>query len=232
MTDPRPTIVLIPGLMNDAAVWRAQLPALSRRAPVHIACNDGFDSLAEMAHAILAATSGPIAVVGHSMGGRVALEVAAAAPDRVARLALLSTGANGPQPEEAATRGRLVDLAHAEGMEAVIDAWLPAMIAPDADPAARAATVAMLRRADPDILARQQRALLTRTDRAGLLGTIACPTLVATGAKDGWSTPASHEAMAAAIPGATLKIVPDSAHMLPIEAADALTDALLAWLEG
>ena len=70
-------IILIPGLMNDGWVWRHQLGPLSRLGPVTIASNDGCDSLKDMASRILSASQGPLAVAGHSMGGRVALEVVA-----------------------------------------------------------------------------------------------------------------------------------------------------------
>src|SRR3546814_5228040 len=84
-----------------------------------------------MTRDILDRSAGPLAVVGHSMGGRVALEIARAAPERIARLALLDTGANAAADAEAAARIALVDLARREGMDAMIDAWLPQMLAPD-----------------------------------------------------------------------------------------------------
>ena len=61
-------IILIPGLMNDAWVWRLQAGPLSRIAPVTVANNDGCDSLGAMAERILALSHGPLAVVGHSRG--------------------------------------------------------------------------------------------------------------------------------------------------------------------
>src|SRR3546814_9491281 len=109
-----PLIVLIPGLMNDGWVWRKQLPALSRLGPVMVARNDGHDTLAGMARDILDRSAGPLAVVGHSMSGRVALEIARAAPERVTRLALLDTGANAAADAESAARIARVHLARRE----------------------------------------------------------------------------------------------------------------------
>ena len=68
-------LVLIPGLMNDEWVWSFVRPALEKRLPVHVPYLLGHDSLVQMASMILAETSGPLAVAGHSMGGRVAMEV-------------------------------------------------------------------------------------------------------------------------------------------------------------
>jgi pimeloyl-ACP methyl ester carboxylesterase len=227
-------IVLIPGLMNDGWVWRRQIGPLSRLTPVTIANNDGCDSLAEMAARILATSSGPLAVAGHSMGGRVALEIVAQAPERVARLALLDTGAGGPGEGEAAGRLRLVDLARTHGMTAVAREWLPPMLAADhrSDGELVAGFTEMLERCTPEIFAGQQQALIARPDRTALLPTIACVVLVAAGREDAWATPAQHQAMAEAIPGGYCEIVEGSGHMLPVEAPDALTKLLVEWLRA
>ncbi|HBH37668.1 MAG TPA: alpha/beta hydrolase, partial [Curvibacter sp.] len=78
--------------------------------------------------------------------------------------------------------------------------------------------------------AAQINALLNRPDAAPLLPGIHCPTLVLTGRQDGWSGPAQHEAMAAALPGAQLLIVEDSGHMCTLEQPQAVSAALADWL--
>lgn len=225
-------IVLIPGLMNDGWVWRHQIGPLSRLAPVTVAHNDGCDSLGAMADRILALTQADLAVIGHSMGGRVALEVAARAPDRVSRLALLDTGAAGPAEGEAAGRLRLADLARDRGMAAVAREWLPPMLAPaNREHAGLVSGItAMLERCTPEIFAAQQKALIERPDRTALLAEIACPTLLAVGSEDAWAPPAALKEMADAIPAAILRVVEGSGHMLPVEAPDALTEILAEWL--
>ena len=90
MTTHDDTLVLIPGLMCDHAVWTPVLPALRqmpdvRLGTVHIADHGTAGSLAAMADQILQAVPGPLAVAGHSMGGRVALEIWRRAPQRVRR---------------------------------------------------------------------------------------------------------------------------------------------------
>lgn len=225
-------IILIPGLMNDGWVWRHQIGPLSRIGPVTIANNDGCDSLAAMAARIIASSNGPLTVIGHSMGGRVALEVVAQAPERVQRLVLLDTGASRPDDREVAGRKRLVALAERQGMTAVAREWLPPMLAVGHrdDPDLVAGITSMLERCTPEIFARQQGALIERPDRTALLPSIACPTLIATGSEDGFAPPARHEAMAAAIPGSSVRIIVGSGHMLPVEAPDAVTALLSEWL--
>lgn len=227
-------IVLVPGLMNDGWVWHAQIGPLSRIAPVFVAANEAASSLAQMADHILAATRGPIAVAGHSMGGRVALECVARAPERVVRLALLSTGAGGRRDDEVAGREKLVETARAEGMAAVAREWLPPMLAErrQGDAVLAEGIVDMLERCSAEIFGRQQVSLLNRTDRSGDLAAIRCPTLVATGREDGWASPAQHELLAAAIPGATLRIVEGAGHMLPLEAPGEVASMLVEWARG
>lgn len=225
-------IVLIPGLMNDAWVWRHQIGALSRFAQVVVAHNDGCDSLGAMAEKILSISRGPMTVIGHSMGGRVALEVVARAPGRVARLGLLDTGAAGAREVEAAGRMKLVDLARAQGMAAVAREWLPPMLAPaNRDNRGLVDGITeMLERCTPQIFAGQQKALIERRDRTALLSNLACPTFIAAGSEDEWASPAQHGEMAEAMPNATLRIVQGSGHMLPVEAPEALTELLVEWL--
>ncbi len=225
-------IVLIPGLMNDGWVWRHQLGPLSRLGPVTIARNDGCETLGGMAERLLDATAGPLCLVGHSMGGRVALEAVARARDRIARLVLLDTGAAGATDAEAEGRLALAALALDEGMAAVAARWLPPMLGAKArgDMGLVAGITAMLMRCAPEDFGAQQRALLSRPDRSALLGEVACPTLLAAGSEDAWSPPEAHRAMAANMPDARAEEIGGSGHMVPVEAPEQLTRLLLDFL--
>jgi pimeloyl-ACP methyl ester carboxylesterase len=223
-------LILLPGLMCDARVFAAQLSAF----PMAIGAPDygESDRLDTMAHLVLDAAPRRFALLGHSMGARVALEVFRLAPDRVARLALVSTGVHLPSMEEAPKRHALRDLGRQKGMAALVDAWLPPMVAPARQ--SDQALIAPLRRMCIDAgLARfeaQIGALLARPEVESLLPRIAVPTLVAVGSDDRWSPPAQHEDFAAHIPGATLAVIEGAGHMLPAEAPDALNAAIAAWL--
>jgi pimeloyl-ACP methyl ester carboxylesterase len=232
------TLILVPGLLCDAAVWHAQVADLSQRRTVQVADHGESDTLGAMAEALLAAAPPRFALAGHSMGGRVALEVWARAPQRVTRLALLDTGYEGlPQGEagerERAGRMRLLDVAQREGMRPMARAWARGMVHPDrlADSALMESIHAMLARSNPQVFAAQIHALLNRPNRTALLGTINVPTLVLCGREDSWSTLERHQAMAALIPGGVLVDVPDCGHMCTMERPQALTRALQAWLD-
>jgi pimeloyl-ACP methyl ester carboxylesterase len=198
-----------------------------------------LDSLPAMAEAVLRKAPERFSIAGHSMGGRVALEVYRRAPHRVARIALLNTGylplAAGE--EEARKRGELVALAEAQGMPAMLREWLPPMIAPPRinDKVLVSAIVEMMSRKTPEIFAAQVRALLARPDATAVLDQIRCPALLLTGQEDGWSPPARHATMfekmpAAKIAGSQVVIVPDCGHMSMLERPAEVSAALRAWL--
>jgi len=236
MAEPE-LLVLIPGLVCDAEVWRAQAAALGNGRPMHVPEHGLTDSLEGMARRILAAAPARFALAGHSMGGRVALEVLAHAPERVTRVALLDTGFEGlaageTGERERAGRYRLRDLGREQGMLALGKEWARGMVHPARldDTLLMCAIHAMIGRAPVEQFEAQTEALLNRPDRTALLPQIQVPTLVLCGREDGWSPPARHEEMARRIPGARLTIVPGCGHMCTMERPDEITAALQAWL--
>src|SRR5580692_4529481 len=122
-------LVFVPGLLCDQAVWKPQLKALKGQVRMQVADHGELDSLSAMAQKILAEAPPKFAVAGHSMGGRVALEVVRRAGSRVTGLALLDTGyaplaAGEAGAKEAAARMELLALARQSGMRAVGEVWL------------------------------------------------------------------------------------------------------------
>lgn len=230
--------MLLPGLNCDATVWAPQVAALQGQADCHVPAWGLRDSLTAMAQQVLdEAPTERFSVAGHSMGGRVALEVMRLAPQRVERLALLSTGTHPLAPGEAgekekAGRMALLKIARAQGMRTMAREWARGMVYPEriGGPIFEE-VLAMFDRGSADQYAAQIQALLNRPDAAPLLPGITCPTLVLTGREDGWSGPAQHEAMAAAIPGARLVIVEHSGHMCTLEQPQAVSAALAQWLQ-
>jgi uncharacterized protein (TIGR02246 family) len=233
------TVVLVPGLLCDDSVWSDQRRALATYANVWIPDHGSLDSLTEMAAAVLRdAPAEQFALAGHSMGGRVALEVLRLAPHRVQRLALLDTGwlplASGVQGDaERASRLALLDNARQLGMRTMGRQWARGMVHPaHIDTPVFAAIIEMIERKTPDIFAAQIRALLARPDASSQLLGIDCPTLVMCGRQDSWSPISQHLQMAAIIRGARLRIIEDCGHMSTMEQPEAVTTALVDWLNG
>lgn len=233
----KPTLILLPGLMCDAAVWAPQAHTLSEMADCIVLDYGLRDSLIDMAQQVLSiAPAGRFALAGHSMGGRVALEVMRLAPDRVERLALLDTGTH-PLPsgqageKEKSGRTALVALAQQKGMRAMGRQWLPAMVHPDVlGTALFESILGMLERSSPDQFAAQIKALLDRPDAAPVLPSINCPALVLTGEQDLWSPPAQHALMAAAIARARLSVIEHCGHMATLEQPMLVAQAMRQWL--
>ena len=230
-------VVLIPGLVCDQAVWEHQAKALAELTTVSIANHQELDSLPAMATKVLNEAPPKFAVAGHSMGGRVAMEVFRQAPERVAGMALMDTASHPLPPGEAgekekAGRFRLLEIARSDGMRSMSVDWVQGMVYPPrlTDAALIESIVAMQARHSADIFAAQIRALLARPDAGELLNGIRVPTLVLTGQQDSWSPPQRHRDMAAAIPGSELVLVDECGHMSSMEQPAAVTNALLSWL--
>jgi pimeloyl-ACP methyl ester carboxylesterase len=223
-------LVMLPGLICDASYYAPQIAAF---ADSHAVAGYGLrDSLPAMAESVLDEAPERFDLFGHSMGGRVALEVFRKAPERVRRLALVSTGVHSLREGEREHREALKAIGHDEGYEALVDEWLPAMIGPAQrhDPAIADPLKAMCMRAGQEVFDAQIKALLGRPEQESLLPQIDCPTLVMTGRDDHWSGPAQHEAIAEAIADSELVIVEGAGHMVQFEAPEAVNDAISSWL--
>lgn len=171
---------------------------------------------------------GRVALLGHSMGGSIALAYAARYPADV--LALVGVGAPTELPEQAraglATRAETVE---SEGMGAVAETVATNGVSPtfrEGNPEEFEEFIALLAANDPRGYAAQCRALVG-LDLADRLGHVAAPVLLVSGDRDGVSPPAATEANAARIPDAGFAIVEDCGHILTWEKPEALAQA--AW---
>jgi 2-succinyl-6-hydroxy-2,4-cyclohexadiene-1-carboxylate synthase len=177
--------------------------------------------------------AGRFALAGYSMGGRLALHVALAHPERVSRLVLVSTTAGIEDPDERARR-RAADEELAAWMEAdgrlmteVADRWGAQALFATQSPAVAAAARADRLCNQPAHLAAALRGIGTGV-MAPLwerLGDLEMPVAVLAGERD-----AKYVALArrlvAALPAGTLTIVPGAGHALPLEAPAAVAAAI------
>ena len=224
------TVILVPGLLCDEFVWRPLLDELKGQALV--ADLSTQDSIGAMADDSLSMASGPLHVAGHSMGARVAMEMARLTPGRIKRLALLDTGIHPLKDGELEQRRAVVRLAYDKGMSALADEWLPGMVhAPNReDDGLMEGLRDMVVSKSPELHERQINALVTRPDASAYIGDIAAETLVMVGAEDAWSPPGQHEAIRDAMPNAALEIVPGAGHFAPVERPETVTPRLAEFL--
>lgn len=232
-TSNRPVLLLLPGLLCDARLWRDQVAALDSGLRCVVADLGQDDSLAAMAARAIAAAAAPrFALCGLSMGGYVAFEVMRQAPRRVTHLALLDTSARPDAPEQARRRRELMALAEVGRFRGVTPRLLPQLLHPRHLGSALAEEVAaMAERVGRDAFLRQQAAILGRPDSRPDLSGIAVPTLVAAGDADALTPPRLAVEMAAAIPGARLALLPGCGHLPPMEDPPATVALLRAWLQ-
>ena len=231
-------LILIPGLMCDHSVWSPLLPLLPREQHTQIADHGDSNSLVDMAHRVLKTAPPLFDMAGHSMGGRVALEVYRFAPERVHRIALMNTGylplADGEAGlKERAGRMQLLALAKAQGVRAMATQWVGNMVAPERlqDAALINTILNMFERKTAAVFERQLHALLTRPDASDVLANIRVPCLVMTGEHDGWANVAQHQAMASLLPASPeVCVIPNAGHMLTMEEPTAVAQAFLNWL--
>ena len=234
MSTNQSTLVLIPGLLSDAYVWQPVADAFGKAMPVVIADVSAGISITKMAETILAENPGPLYVAGHSMGGRIALEMVRLEPDRVEKLALADTGVHPRKEGEEQKRQAVIDLAYDQGMSALAQAWLPPMVheARHGDDDLMGALTAMVLRADAAQHERQIKALLDRPDAASVLPEIKCPVLLIVGRHDAWSPLSQHEEMLPKLANARLAIIEDAGHFAPIERPAETIEALRMWING
>ncbi|MEK6211910.1 MAG: alpha/beta fold hydrolase [Pseudomonadota bacterium] len=227
-------LVLLPGLLCDAALWEPQLSDLADIADFFVADLSEHETMKDMAASVLRdAPWKEFALAGLSMGGYVALEVMRQAPQRVTRLALLDSRARPETPDETERRQQLMKLAQTErGFTPVTSRMLPLMLHPSRVKDARLTKTVrdMAERTGVEAYLRQQRAIISRPDFRPELPKIKCPALVLCGRQDQLTPPECSEEMASAIPGAKLVVVEECGHLSTLERPDEVNEAMRAWL--
>jgi pimeloyl-ACP methyl ester carboxylesterase len=173
--------------------------------------------------------------VGLSMGGFVGMRLAARRPDLVRSLVLLDTSA-GPEPPENVPRYRMLTRVYGLlGFRPVRKPVERIMFGPTylADPRSRAendAWVAEVTACDKSGITKAINGVVDRLPVYGEIGRISAPTLVAVGADDVATPLPRSEAIAAAVPGARLEVIPDAGHCSSIEQPERVADLLEKWL--
>jgi pimeloyl-ACP methyl ester carboxylesterase len=227
-------VVLVPGLNCSARLYAEQVPALWQFGPVTIADHRRDDSMAALARRILVNAPQRFALAGLSMGGYIAFEIIRQAADRVAKLALLDTGARAEVPERTEARRPLMALARQGRIGEITDEQIPLLVhhKRHGDQALRAIVCAMNQETGAEAYLRQQDAIMSRPDSRPTLAAIDCPTLVLVGDEDQLTPPELAREMANGIRGARLVIVPESGHLSTIEQPQAVTKALVEWMQS
>lgn len=229
---PEP-LVLIPGLSCTAALYAPQWPALAPGRQILVADHAQDRDLGAIAQRLLAAAPERFALCGLSMGGYVAFEVMRRAPGRVTRLALLDTSAKPATPDTNAPREQMIALAEKGAFDNVTTLLWQRLVAPDrlTDEPLRLLVRQMAEEIGSGGFVRQQRAIMGRPDSRPGLGAVTVPTLVLVGEQDVITPVEEAREMVAGIGGrAKLAVLPGCGHLSTLEAPEAVTREMLAWL--
>ncbi|WP_424811828.1 alpha/beta fold hydrolase [Roseococcus sp. YIM B11640] len=240
-----PALLLLHGIGGRANLWRSTLEAMSARRRVIAMDMPGYDgssrilgSFAELADAAVALLDArgiaQADVVGHSLGGMIALEMALRHPSRVRRLVIVASspafGSRDPAFREAFLAARQKPLDEGIGMAGVAEALVPSMLGPAADPAARPAAKAAMASVN-EAAYRATLAVLTGFDRRADLPNVTQESLLIAGEADATAPPRGMQRMADAMPDARLLVIPGVGHLLPVEAPAAFHAALQDFLD-
>ncbi len=246
---PGPVVVLLHGFPIGRMMWKDQFSAIGAMyrviAPDLLGhgdspAPDGQYSIDGMADDVieLLDTLGlaePVVVGGLSMGGYVALSMIARYPERVRALMLMDTRAAADTPEAAAKRGELAELvARAGDPGPAIQVMLPRFFAKSTEEFRPDLVVGMRRMMERNSargVVGTLHALASRPDRREFLGSIRVPTLVLVGEHDAITPPEDSMAMADAIPGARLEVIPAAGHLAPYENPTVANGVILRFLE-
>ena len=225
------SILLVPGYMADETLWDDVRGPLGKFGPLVHADLRHDSSIEAMAARALAGAPSSFILIGFSMGGYVAREIARLAPGRVRALVLIATSTRADTPSLRQSRGNVGQAAASVSFSGLSKTAIAMSLHPKQ--AGNTALVERVRamgvRLGGEVFRRQS--LIARTDDRARLIDIRCPTLIVAAGQDRLRSREESEEMHAALPGSELVLIEDSGHMLPIEAPDALLAAVLPWLE-
>lgn len=229
----RETVVFLPGFLSDARAFGPQIADLSRDHAVMCAAPVNGERIEEIASTLLDVLPKRCALVGHGMGGVVALELIRRAPDRIARMAIMSAHPLAETPQQAAERDpRLIRTKAGRFAEVLDDELRPENLALVPH---RNEVMELLKDMalglGPEIYTRQSRALQRRRDQQGVLRRIAVPVLILCGEEDPVVPVKRHNFMAELIPGARLEVLAGAGHYPALEQPEAVAHALRGWLQ-
>ena len=226
-------MVFLPGMMCDLRLFASQLLEFGRERAVTVAPITMGERIEEIASNILDRVPPKFALAGVSMGGIVAMEILRRAPERVTRVALMSTNSLAETPQSAAEYEPLISkLRSGQLEEAVRGLMSPEHLAPGPGRSeVMDELLVMARDMGPDAIVRQIRALQRRRDYQSVLRRCKVPALVLCGDQDGLTPVKRHRLMAELIPYAELTVIEGAGHLPPLEKPIATNEALHAWLK-
>lgn len=233
MTAAEP-VVFIPGLMADARLFLPQMVRLGAARATHVLLPTMADTVEQMSEMALSGLPATFALVGHGLGGDVALDILRRVPGRVTRLALLATDPLSEPPQVSAAREARIVAARSGRLAEAIAEEIPASAL--ADTPWRDEIMALLQDMalglGEGVFLRQSRALQRRPDQQKTMRRIKLPALIIAGAADSIVPQRRSEFTAGLMPFGKLLMIANAGHLAPLEQPEAVSEALEAFLSG
>ena len=227
-------VVLIPGLMADARLFLPQMVALGARWPMHVCLPTDGETVEGFSQTLLDHAPPKFALIGHGLGGNVALDVLRRAAERVSRVVLIATDPLAEQPAAAAAReARIVASRSGRLTQAMVEEIPPQSLA---DTEWRQDVLALVQDMalglGEGVFLRQSRALQRRPDMQKTMRRIKVPALILAGEADTLVPMRRQEFTAGLMPFGRLCIVPGAGHLPTLEQPDVVSDVIEAFMNG
>ena len=223
---------MVPGMMCDERIFSPQIEELSKNLEVTIADISSFSSVRELASDVLKKAPKSFSLLGHSMGGIVAMEIYSQEPNRIEKLILMDTNPKAELDEVKLKREpQIRDANKGKLLEVMRDEMKPNYLA-DSENQSSVLNVCMdmALTLGSDVFTNQSRALQSRADQQNTIQSINIPVLIMCGSEDKLCTVERHEMMHNMISDSELKIINNAGHMPTLEQPEETTEVINEWL--
>ena len=225
-------VVMIPGMMCDERIFAHQIEELSTDTDIYIADISKYSSIQELASDVLENSPPKFFLVGHSMGGIVAMEMCSQEPDRIEKLVIMDSN---PKPELEETKlkrePQIRDVVSGNLAQVMKEEMKPNYLADSYKQKDILNTcMEMALTLGPEVFVRQSRALQGRDDQQSTLEDLDIPVLIMCGSEDKLCSLEKHELMHNIINDSKLEVVMGAGHMPTLEQPQKTTEVIKSWL--
>jgi len=223
---------MVPGMMCDERIFSPQIEELSKNLEVTVADISSFPTVRELASDLLKKAPKSFSLLGHSMGGIVAMEIYSQEPNRIEKLILMDTNPKAELDEVKLKREpQIKDVREGKLLEVMRDEMKPNYLAESENKSSVLdVCMDMALSLGPDVFINQSRALQKRADQLNTIQSINIPVLIMCGSEDKLCNVERHEMMHNMISDSDLKIINNAGHMPTLEQPRETTEVLKEWL--
>jgi len=225
-------LVMIPGMMCDERIFAPQIEELVSKRSVHVADISKHDNISDLAADVLSHAPPKFCLVGHSMGGIVAMEICAQDPKRIEKLVLIDTNPLAELEEVKLKREpQISDALSGKLINVIRDEMKPNYLASSENQdIILNICMEMALSLGPRVFINQSRALQGRSDQQNNLKVLDMPVLIMCGSEDKLCSIEKHELMHNMISNSKLEVIKNAGHLPTLEQPEKTTEVLKTWL--